>query len=60
MKILRAVGFGMALVILRVLMPEVFSGLEHTLVVFFSSLTTILTYSTSNMGAAASFPYPQV
>ena len=61
MKILRAVGFGIALIIIRILMPEVFNGLEHALVEFFSALTKTMEYGTSNLGGAASaFPMPRV
>lgn len=42
MGILRAIGFGIGLIILRVLMPDVFSGLESALVKFFSVLTEIM------------------
>jgi len=35
MRILRVVGFGLAIVVLRFLLPRVFHGLENTLVSFF-------------------------
>jgi len=38
MRILRVAGFGLALVMLRFLLPRVFHGLENTLVMFFSVL----------------------
>lgn len=37
MKILRAVGLGLAIIILKVSMPEVFAGFEHFLLSFFSA-----------------------
>lgn len=42
MGILRAVGFGIGLIILRILMPDVFSGLEAALVKFFSVLVDVM------------------
>jgi hypothetical protein len=35
MRIFRAIGLGLAIVILKTLMPEVFGGFEATLVQFF-------------------------
>ena len=60
MGILRAIGFGIALVVLRALMPDVFNGLEHALIEFFTALEKVLTYSTANLGGAGAFPYPTV
>ncbi|HEY4512185.1 MAG TPA: hypothetical protein VJH63_00825 [Candidatus Paceibacterota bacterium] len=42
MKILSAIGFGIGLIILKIIMPEVFSGLEEALVKFFSVLTDVM------------------
>lgn len=42
MRILRAVGLGVAIVILKLLMPAVMSGFEGTLVSFFGVTQTIL------------------
>jgi hypothetical protein len=36
--IFRAIGFGLFLIILRVVMPEVFNGLENTLIKFLQVL----------------------
>lgn len=38
MQIFRAIGFGLFLIILRVVMPDVFNGLESTLVKLFQVL----------------------
>lgn len=38
----RAIGFGITLVVIRVMMPEVFSGLEDTLVKFFQVIQDML------------------
>ena len=42
MKIFRAVGLGVGLLILKIIMPDVFSGLEHALVKFFSVLADVM------------------
>jgi hypothetical protein len=42
MKILGALGLGLAILILRSLMPEVFQALEHTLLVFFNLAGSLL------------------
>ncbi|MES2409088.1 MAG: hypothetical protein V4509_02165 [Patescibacteria group bacterium] len=39
---LRAIGFGITLIVIRVMMPDVFEGLEVTLIKFFSVLQDIL------------------
>ena len=44
MKIFRAIGFGLALVIIRLAMPEVFEALEDTLLEFFNFLQTVLSF----------------
>ena len=38
----RTIGFGITLIIIRVMMPDVFMGLEGTLVKFFSVLNDTL------------------
>lgn len=45
MKILRVVGFGLALVTLRFLLPRVFHGFEDTLVSFFDVIQDSLALS---------------
>lgn len=42
MKIFDAVGFGIGLLILKIIMPDVFSGLEHSLVRFFGVLADVM------------------
>lgn len=44
MKIFRAIGFGLALVIIRLAMPEVFMALEDTLLEFFNLFQTVLSF----------------
>lgn len=43
MKIFRAIGLGLAIIIVSFLMPEVFGALEDVLLTFFQLLNTILT-----------------
>lgn len=56
MKILRVVGFGLAIVMLKFLVPAVFAGLENTLLVFFETVRTILAGSKSSMTAGFNLP----
>jgi hypothetical protein len=42
MGIFKAVGLGIGLLILRIIMPDVFSGLEAALVKFFSVLADVM------------------
>jgi hypothetical protein len=42
MKILRVVGLGLAIIMLKFLVPRVFAGIENTLLAFFDSLQAIL------------------
>jgi hypothetical protein len=42
MKIFNVLGFGLMIVILKFLVPDLFAGLSNTLLAFFSSVTTIL------------------
>jgi hypothetical protein len=42
MRILRAVGMGLAIVILKLLMPAVVSGFEGTLTAFFGVTESLL------------------
>jgi hypothetical protein len=44
MKIFRAIGFGLALIIVRVAMPEVFRALEETLLTFLNFFGTVLAF----------------
>ncbi len=47
MKIFRAIGLGLALIIIRFLMPEVFSALEKTLLMFFDFLITLFNFGST-------------
>jgi len=56
MKILRVVGFGLLIVMLKFLVPTVFAGLESTLLVFFETIRTILASSKGSMTAGFNLP----
>jgi hypothetical protein len=51
MKILRAIGWGLLIIILKFLTPKIFSGLENTLLVFFEAAQGILSGSKSSLTA---------
>ncbi|OHB10228.1 MAG: hypothetical protein A3G05_01945 [Candidatus Zambryskibacteria bacterium RIFCSPLOWO2_12_FULL_45_14] len=42
MKILRVAGLGLALIMLKFLVPRIFSGAENTLLAFFDAIQQIL------------------
>lgn len=42
MKVLRAVGMTIAIISLRLLMPQVWHGFEQTLLAFFGAMQTVL------------------
>jgi len=41
MKILRVVGFGLAVIMLKFLVPKIFLGIENVLLTFFDALGSI-------------------
>lgn len=51
MGIFKALGLGIAIVVLKLLMPEVFSGLEGTLVAVFGLVQTIMSNMQYNLSA---------
>lgn len=51
MKIFSVFGLGLLIVMLQFLVPEIFTGLENTLLVFFQTIQTILASSQSAMTA---------
>ena len=51
MKILRVIGLGLAIVMLKFLVPRIFAGLENTLLTFFETLQTILAFRASVLPA---------
>lgn len=50
MGIFRALGLGVAIVILKLLVPEVMNGLEGTLVAFFGVTELVLSGVESGLG----------
>ena len=56
MKILRVLGFGFLIVMLKFLIPEIFMGLQNTLLVFFSTIQAVLVTARSNMTAGLVMP----
>jgi len=42
MKIFRVIGLGLAIIIIRYLMPDLFHAIENTLLLFFNALQAIL------------------
>lgn len=51
MKIFQVFSLGLLIVMLKFLVPELFSGFQNTLLVFFSTIQGILTLSQSSMTA---------
>lgn len=54
MKILRVVGFGLAIIMLKFLVPTVFHGIENVLLTFFDTLGAILSRVDGSLQAGAS------
>jgi hypothetical protein len=54
MKIFHAIGFGIFLIILRIVMPDVFQGLESVLVKLFQVLQEVLGHFPDLSGQTAS------
>ena len=52
----KVVGLVMIIVIFKFLLPNVYSGLENTLLVFFDTIQTILAHSKSSMTAGLNLP----
>ncbi len=62
MPLFRAIGLGIGLIVIRTLMPDVFEGLEDTLLSFFSTMTEILNVSKDSLthGQTAIGIFPQM
>jgi hypothetical protein len=61
MKILRVVGLGLAIIIFRTLVPDIFHALEKTLLEFFHVLETALSLGDKALSAGAFIPQlPQI
>jgi hypothetical protein len=51
MKILRVLGFGLAIVMFKFLVPQIFAGLQNVLLAFFDTLETVMASAKSSMTA---------
>jgi hypothetical protein len=60
MKIFRAIGLGLAIVIIGNLMPEVFQGFENTLLKFFEFLSEVFSIGTNNISNIGSIHNPNL
>jgi len=52
MKVFRAFGIGVLIIILKFLIPEIFSAFESTLVLFFDTLQNGLSITNDNLLAS--------
>ena len=57
MKIFRVIGLGLAIIIIRYLMPDLFHAIENTLLVFFDVLQSVLSVSKDSLTGTA-YMYP--
>lgn len=60
MKIFRAIGLGLALIIVRIAMPEVFHALEETLLMFFNFFGTMFTFGTDMLSSGFNTSNPSL
>ncbi|MFA6227236.1 MAG: hypothetical protein WC631_02065 [Candidatus Paceibacterota bacterium] len=56
MKILRVIGLGLAIIMLRFLVPEIYHALENTLLSFFDILQTALHFGKDSLSAGVFLP----
>lgn len=59
MKIFSVFGLGLLIITLQFLVPEIFSGFQNTLLVFFETVSGILKLSQSSMTAGFLPAIPQ-
>lgn len=60
MGILRAIGLGIGIIVLKLLMPDVFEGLEDTLIAFFHVLKESLALGSDSLHNTAGIGFPRV
>lgn len=60
MKILRAIGLGIGIIILKLLMPKVFEGFEDTLITLFRVLGDTVSYGGDALHNTAAIGFPRV
>lgn len=53
MGIFKALGLGLAIIMLRFLVPDIFHALESTLLAFFDVLQTVLTKAQTGQNSAS-------
>ena len=53
MGIFKVLGLGLAIIMLRFLVPEIFHALENTLLMFFDTLQLVLTKAQTGSNSAA-------
>ncbi len=58
MKILRAIGLGLTIIMLKFLIPQVFAGFENTLLVFFDVLQSVLGTAKNLAQVGVALPHP--
>ena len=51
MKVLGAIGLGLAIVVIKILMPDGFDGIERTLVQFLALLEGVMTHGQTALSA---------
>jgi len=57
MKIMRVIGLGLTIIMLKFLIPQIFAGLENTLLAFFDSMQAVLG-TAKNVAQVGSFHSP--
>lgn len=57
MKILRVVGLGLLIIVLKFLVPQIFAGIQDVLLTFFGTLQFAMQTSKGVMQAGASSPF---
>ncbi len=62
MRFWKAIGLGIGLLVIRLMMPEVFDGIKSTLLALFSTIQDALAISTEVLhhGQTAALSYPHI
>jgi len=56
MRIFRAIGLGLVIIILQFLVPTIFAGIEHTLLQLFNTLDSVMAQSQIVLQTGAVIP----
>jgi hypothetical protein len=59
MKILRALGLGIAIIMFKFLVPRIFAGFENTLLTFFQTLILAMGETQKAMEATSLLAFPK-